>query len=134
VSENLDLVRSIYADWEQGDFSRGDWAHPEIEYVYADGPEPGRWIGLVDMADAWRVRLSAWDDFRFVVDEYREIGDERVLVLVGGRGRFKTSGLSIDRMGGVGAHVFDVRNGKVTRLVAYWNRDRALADLGLEGG
>jgi ketosteroid isomerase-like protein len=132
MSENLDLVRSIYAHWERGDFSHSDWAHPEIEYVYADGPEPGRWIGLADMADAWRVRLSAWEGFRFVVDEYREIGNERVLVFIGGRGRFKTSGLSVDRMGGVGAHVFDVRNGKVTRLIAYWDRDRALADLGLE--
>ena len=133
MSENLDLVRAIYADWERGDFSRGDWAHPEIEYVYADGPEPGRWIGLADMADAWRVRLSAWEDFRFVVDEYREIDNERVLVLIGGSGRFKTSGLSVDKVGGVGAHVFDVRDGKVTRLTAYWDRDRALADLGLEG-
>jgi ketosteroid isomerase-like protein len=134
MSANLDLVRSIYADWERGDFSTAAWAAPDIEYVYADGPEPGGWTGVAEMAEAWRVRLSAWEDFRFVVEDCRGIDDERVLVLVGAHGRFKTSGLSVDRVGRhLAAHVFRIRDGKVVALVAYWDRDRALADLGLAG-
>jgi ketosteroid isomerase-like protein len=32
-----------------------------------------------------------------------------------------------------GANLFHVRNGRVTRLVTYWNSERALTDLGLDG-
>jgi ketosteroid isomerase-like protein len=132
MSPNLDLVRSIYAAWERGDFSSAAWADPEIEFVIADGPDPDRWLGLAGMADAFRDRVSVLAGFRVEAHEYRELDDETVLVLlhaIGGRGR--TSGLEVVRLGELGANLFQIHAGKVTRLVVYLARERALADLGL---
>jgi len=42
------------------------------------------------------------------------------------------SGVEAEQGGTKGANVFDVCDGKVNRLLLYWDRDRALADLGLE--
>jgi hypothetical protein len=37
MSENLDLVHSICADWARGDYSSAAWAHPEIDYELVGG-------------------------------------------------------------------------------------------------
>jgi len=129
-SANLDLVRAIYADWERGDFSRADWADPEIEYVIADGPEPGRWVGRAAMAGAWANLVSVPEYVRAEAEEYRELDDEHVLVLVRDRLRGKVSGIDVSRFWRA-ANLFRIREGKVTRLVVYIERDRAFADLGL---
>jgi hypothetical protein len=68
MTENLDLVRSIFAAWERGDYGSAEWAHPDVEYVYADGPSPGRWVGGLEGV---RDFLGAWDNLRVEVDEYR---------------------------------------------------------------
>ena len=133
MSENLDLVRSIYADWERGDYSAAEWAHPQIEYVIADGPAPGSSSGMTGMADRLRDILSAWEGLRLVAEEYHELDGERILVLHRHTGRGKTSGLEVGQVRGEGTYLFHIRGGKVTRLVHYWDRDRALADLGLDG-
>jgi ketosteroid isomerase-like protein len=130
-SRNLDLVRSIYAAWEGGDWRSTEWMHPEIEFVMADGPDPGTWTGVAGMAGGWYDFLNAWDDFRAEAEEFREIDSERVLVLAHNSGRGKTSGLELGQMRTRAANVFHIRDSKVVKFVIYWDRDRALADLGL---
>jgi ketosteroid isomerase-like protein len=132
ASENVELLRSIYASWARGDFSSVEWADPNIEYVVVDGPEPGSWKGIAGMAEGWRTVLSAWEGFRGDVDEYRELDDERVLVLQHFSGRGKSSGLELGEMQTKAATIYHVREGNVTRMVIYFDRERALADLGLE--
>jgi len=129
--ENVQLVSSIFAAWERGDYSSAEWAHPEIEFVWADGPSPGSRTGLAGMAAGVREGLSPWDEFHIEAEEYRELDGERVLVLQHFGGRGKKSGLELGQMRTKGAHVFHVRGGKVTRIVFYMDRERALADLGL---
>ena len=129
MSENLDLVRSIYAAVGRGDYTVAEWADPKIEYVVADGPDPGSLRGRDGLVQAMRSLFSAMEDVRAEAEEYRELDAERVLVLTRLSGRGKTSGVQI---GDRGAELFEVHDGKVTRIVVYWDRGRALADVGLE--
>jgi ketosteroid isomerase-like protein len=86
---------------------------------------------LAGMAEGWREWLSAWEEFHVKAEQYLELDDERVLVMVHFGGRGKTSGLEVGQMWTKGASVFHIHGGKVTRLAVYTDYERALADLGL---
>jgi ketosteroid isomerase-like protein len=130
MSANLDLVRSILADWERGDYYGSTaWAHPEIEFVVMDGPSPGGLTSVSAVEDNWRVFQETWEDYRVSANDYRELDADRVLVLARFSGRGKTSGVEMAQLA---ANIFTLRAGKVVALTIYWDRDRALADLGLE--
>jgi ketosteroid isomerase-like protein len=129
--ENLELIRSIYAAWDSGDFTLAEWADPEIEYVGVDGPDPESVKGLAAMARSFRTWLSTWEEFRLEAIEYRELDPERVLVLDRSSGRGKTSGVDLGRIQSQGAWLFHVRDGRVTRMVRYLDGNGALEALGL---
>jgi LDH2 family malate/lactate/ureidoglycolate dehydrogenase/ketosteroid isomerase-like protein len=131
ASANVDLARSIFAAWERGDYSSAEWAHPDIEFVIADGPSPGSWRGRAGLAAGWRDFLSAWEGHTQEAEEYRELDEERVLVLARFSARGKTSGLELAQVHAQAAALFHIRDGKVWRFDAYLDRGRALADVGL---
>jgi hypothetical protein len=132
MSEHVNLVRSIYADWERGVWTSAAWARSDVEFAVADGPEPGVVRGVPAMAESWQQWLSAWEDYRLEAEEYRELDEERVLVLHRYSGRGRASRLEIGQVWTEAATVFTVREDKVSRIAVYNDRDRALADLGLE--
>ena len=130
MSENLDLVRSIYADWERGESGSAEWADPNIEFSYAGGPEPAGWTGVQRMAESWREWLRDWTDFRTVPIEYKVIDSERILVgstTPGGEGQVELN-LTQRSVG----NLFVIRGGNVRRLVIYLDMAQAFTDLGME--
>jgi len=128
TASKLDLVKSISAAWESGEYGSVEWADSDIEFVIADGPEPGHSTGPAGLAPDLLDFQSAWEEYHSEALEFRELDDERVLVLTYAKGRGKASGLEIAQNR---ANLFHVRDGKVTRLVAYWDRDLALAEAGV---
>jgi ketosteroid isomerase-like protein len=125
LSENLELVKSIYAAWERGDFSATDWADPEIEFAMVGALIEGRWRGMAEMAEAWRAMLRSWVDLKAIPSDIRELDENRVLVFLQNSGRGRASGIPVEQIAAKSANVFEVRNGKVTRLTIYWDREDA---------
>jgi ketosteroid isomerase-like protein len=131
ASDNVELVRTLYAAWERGDFGSADWADPGIEFVLADGPTPGSWVGVPAMAAAWGALIDSFEHLTVEAEEVRAVDARRVLVLTHNSGRGRASGVDIGGVSTHGANVFHLRDGLVAKLVVYWNRENALADLGL---
>lgn len=84
------------------------------------------------MARAMADYASPWEGYRVEAEDFRALDDERVLVLVRQHGRGRTSGMALSGLATPIANVLHIRDGRASRLVVYWDRDRALADLGLK--
>ena len=131
AAANLDLVREICSEWERGRYGSVEWAHPEIELVIEDLPGSGTSKGGAAALEAWHDFLEVWEGHRIEIDEYRELDQERVLTLGAFRARGRTSEMDVEQLRTEGASLFHLRGGQVTKLVIYFDRAHALADLGL---
>jgi uncharacterized protein len=122
---NVDLIRPIYEEWGRGNWRpRFDVYHPKMEWGWSD-EFPGLAGVYEDHEDpnprlvAW---LNGWENWRAEADEFLEFGDH-VVVLATYHGRGRGSGVEISQEG---AHVFELRDGKVVRLEIFASRAKAL--------
>jgi uncharacterized protein len=131
--ENVELVRGLYARWSDGDFSTRDAFDPGVEFAriggeVVSGPGgPGRWYGLDEMWRAVAEWLSLWEEFHVAAEDFIEV-DDHVVVLSRQTARGKLSGTPVERQL---AEVFTLRNGRIVRWEAYWDRTEALKAVGL---
>jgi ketosteroid isomerase-like protein len=127
--ENVEIVRRALEAFSGGDADTFvALATPDMEWKTGLGAVEGEVFHGHDGIRTYFDRLaSAWDLFRFLADEYRDLGD---VVLVLGRleGHGRGGGVPVDSP--VGA-VWDLRGGKIFRLRAYLDHDAARAAAGL---
>jgi ketosteroid isomerase-like protein len=128
MSPNLDLVRSIYADWERGVMADEKF-DPEISMIESSAlPGGGASAQGIDAVRNYiRSFEKYWDEIRFEPLEYLDAG-ERVVVVARLVGRGKKSGVEVSRDW---AYVWTLRDGKALRMQGYDSRDEALEAAGL---
>ena len=129
--ENVELVKSIYASWQAGDYAKTDWAAPDIEFrpmPNAPDGEIGR--GIDHVRGVWRSFLAEWENVRATAEALTPVGDH-VVARTRFSGQGKASGVSMDFMSA--AAVFTIERGQVVRLALYGSEHEALEAVGPSG-
>jgi ketosteroid isomerase-like protein len=123
---NADIVRSLYARWASRE-NPDELYHPDIEWSM---PHPGGQVKGRDQVVAFlRSFMGSWAAHEIDIEELRELGDGRVLVLSTERARGRTSGIETVAHP---AALWTLRDGKIVRFEAFGDRDEALRLAGLE--
>jgi ketosteroid isomerase-like protein len=127
--ENVDLVRSLYAAWNTGDYRRAlALIDPEIEVESVAGSiSAGTYRGHAGLSQLLEEFWSQFDDRRSEVKEYIPTGDD-VVTSVLHYGRGKKSGIEVEMYHW---HQWTLRDGKVVRWRLFSDRREAFEAAGL---
>jgi ketosteroid isomerase-like protein len=126
--ENVEIARAAIDAW-----NRGDWdatlkdAAPSFEFDFSRSVGPGRAVYSLDqMRGYFREFVEAWESLRLQVDEFIEARDHVVMPnTLHARGR---DGVEVQAHG---AWVWTIRDGSITRLCFYQERQDALEAVGV---
>jgi ketosteroid isomerase-like protein len=127
--QNVEVVKRALEAFSSGDGETfAGLTTDEFEWRTGLGAVEGEVFLGHEGVETYFARLdSAWEEFRFLVQEVRD-GGEVVLVLGRLEGRGRGGGVPVDSP--VGA-VWDLRDGKVWRLRAYLDQAEAARVAGL---
>jgi ketosteroid isomerase-like protein len=127
--ENVEIVRRVYAEWEEGNFSTAEAFDPYVRVVWVDSmlAQRGETIGLRETTRNMRGFLDAYERMTATAERIIDAGDS-VVVVDSWRGRGKASGVEFAVRQG---SVWTISDGKVTRVVNYRDPAEALKAAGL---
>lgn len=118
--DTADVIRSLFAALEQDDFATAlELFDPEVEW----SPTEGRYRGVEGVGAAFIEWMEPWDEHHIELEEVIETADDRVLVTIRLTGRGGRSGMEIDQRF---FQLYSSADGRITRMVEYVDRDRAL--------
>jgi len=126
--ENVEIVRRVYSAFEQGDFWVPEYFDPNVRVIWLDvlGVKTET-VGLQAMSDVMRSWLQAFDLLTLTAERLIDAGDQ-VVVSAAWHGRGKASGADTELRFG---HVWSLRDGRVTDMIAYRELRQALEAAGL---
>jgi ketosteroid isomerase-like protein len=124
--ENVEIVRDFF-----GDTSRFfDVLDEEVELDIR--PMTPGYQGIIHGKEAviefWRDYSDTWDELVFEPIEFREAGEDQVVVIHDQRGRGKGSGTPFELRSGT---IFRLRAGSVVKMKFFPNGEAALEAVGL---
>ncbi len=127
--ENVEIVRSAYAEWERGNFATPQFFDPSIQMTWVDPIFVPRaeTQGIEELNRAMQEFLDAWENVTVTAERIVDAGDQVVTVNVW-RARGRASGARVEVRQG---SVWTLSNGRVTRMVNYGDPAKAFAAAGL---
>jgi uncharacterized protein len=130
--ENVEVVRrGFQAFADRGFDAMAEFWDPDVVWRAAEGAidDVGEMHGQVAVRRYMEDWIDTFDDYSVVVEELRDVGDDRVLSIQRVKGRAKLSGAETVLRYAV---VSTVRDGKVVRAREYLSVEEALKVVGLE--
>ena len=131
--DNVEIVRRAWDAFFRGDVEAAFAAFADdVEWdvsrdIWAGVVGGGYYRGREGIANWLRDLYAAWETFEMAVDELIDGGDDQVITVLAAKGRGRASGIEVEHHpGGVGT----VREGRITRVDWFPNRDEALESLG----
>jgi ketosteroid isomerase-like protein len=130
--ENIELVTTVLAQWEQGNFWTPDAFDRAVQVRWMDpiiAPAGGETNGLEELARGMVEFLRQWEKGSGSATAERVVeAGEGVVSVETWRGRGKTSGVEVSAPQ---ACIWSISNGKITRMVRYGDPAEALEAAGL---
>jgi hypothetical protein len=124
MTKNANLIEGAYSAFARGDIPAViDLTADDVVWTSATTlPQGGEFHGKAGVGDFFQGIGGAWSDLAVTVETLNE-SDSQVVTVVNARGTLRSGGASV-----YGAtHVFDMRDGKISRFREYTDLGAPLA-------